>query len=162
MGDGVLLGEDLVERARGNLRAQCVGKVVLHLADGILQRVEATVDARVRALVDVGIVHVILDGDVQLDGHVVGGLCVEGHVLVFGHEAHVVGDVDEGELHVKAGAGEAVELPQPLDHRDVLLTHDVARREHENRNNDDKYDHGHEELLCLSSVLGNLKRAYQD
>jgi hypothetical protein len=55
-----------------------------------------------------------------------------------------------------------VELAQSLDDGDVLLTHNVARREHENRDNDDEYDHGHEKLLCLSPAKGNFMRAYQD
>ena len=127
VGNGILLGEDLVKRARGNLRAQRVGQVVLHLPHGILQRVEAAVDAGIRALLDVAIVHVVLDGDVQLDGHVVRGLGVKGHVLVLGHEAHVVRDVNEGKLHVEAGAGKPVELAQALDDGNVLLAHNVAR-----------------------------------
>lgn len=127
VGDGVLLGEDLVERARRNLRAQRVGQVVLHLPHGILQRVEAAVDAGIRALLNVAVVNVILNRDVQLNSHVVRGLGVKRHVLVLGHEAHVVRDVNEGKLHVEAGAGEPVKLAQALDDGNVLLAHNVAR-----------------------------------
>ena len=68
----------------------------------------------------------VLDRDVELDGHVVGGLGVEGHVLVLGHEVDVVGDVDEGDLHVEAGAHDAGEPAEALDDGNVLLAHDVA------------------------------------
>ena len=98
------------KRARGNLRAQCVGQVVLHLPNGILQRIEAAIDARIRTLLDVAVIHMVLDGDVQLDSHVIRCLGVKGHVLVLGHKAHVARDINKGKLHVKARSSKPVEL----------------------------------------------------
>ena len=142
--DGVLLAEDLVEGARGNLRAQGVREVVLHLADRVLQGVEALVHAGLLTGVHVVRVDVVLDGDVELDRDVVAGLGVKRHVLVLGHEADVVRDVDERHLDVKAGTRESVEAPQALDDGHVLLPHDVPRGEHDGHDDNHQNDGANE------------------
>ena len=82
----------------------------------------------------------VLDRDVELDGHVVGGLGVEGHVLVLGHEVDVMRDVEEGNLYMEAGPLDGAELAEALDDGDVLLAHDVTRGDHHGADDDEKDD----------------------
>ena len=86
----------------------------------------------------------VLDGHVELDGHVVRRLGVKPHVLVLGHQVHVVSHVDQGHLHVEARLREPMEATESLDDGDVLLAHDVAGGQHQ-RQDDNARKHQREE-----------------